>query len=351
MRYHRPASAVAILVSVLGVSTALPAAPAAPSAAPSYKITKSVPLGGADGWDYLYFEPHSHRVYVSHSTEITVVDGHNGDIVGRVQGLSGVNGVTAIPELGKGYTDSRARKAAVAFDLNSFTATKDIPADVDTDGLIYDPATRRIFLMNGDGMDATVIDATNDQALANIPLQGKPEYLVSDNAGHVYINITDKREIVRLDARALKIDARWPIPQCEGPHGLAMDRQSHRLFASCVNKQLVVVDARNGKVVATLPIGRGTDAAAFDPKRKLVFSSNGEGTLSIISEQGPDKFVSMGEVQTKPFARTMALDPESGRIYLVTAELDELNPQAENLRQRYAIRRGTVQLLFLDPSS
>jgi len=348
MRYPHPASAVAILVSVLAVPAALPAAP---DGAPSYKITKSVPLGGTDGWDYLYFEPQSHRVYVAHSTEITVVDGHSGEIVGRVEGISGVNGVTAIPELGKGYTDSRAKKTAVAFDLKSFTATKDIPADTDTDALIYDPATRRVFVMNGDGMVATVIDATNDQALANVPLQGKPEYLVSDNAGHIYINITDKREIVRLDARTLKIDARWPIAECEAPHGLAMDRETHRLFASCVNKQLVVVDAQNGRVIATLPIGRGTDAAAFDPKRKLVFSSNGEGTLSIISEQGPDKFVSLGEIPTKPFARTMALDPASGRIYLVTAELDEVNPQAESLRQRYAIRRGTVQLLFLDPSS
>jgi hypothetical protein len=348
MRYFGPASAVAILASVLALPTA---SAAAPTGAPLYKITKTVPLGGTDGWDYLYFEPQSHRVYVAHSTEITVVDGHNGDIVGRVQGISRVNGVTAIPELGKGYTDSRDKKAAVAFDLNSFMATKDIPADTDTDAVIYDPATRRVFVMNGDGMDATVIDATNDQGLANIPLQGKPEYLVSDNAGYVYINITDKREIVRLDARSLKIDARWPIPECEGPHGLAMDREAHRLFASCVNKQLVVVDAQNGKIVATLPIGRGTDAAAFDSKRKLVFSSNGEGTLSIISEQGPDKFVSLGEVQTKPFARTMALDPATGRIYLVTAELDEINPQAENLRQRYAIRRGTVELLFLDPSS
>jgi hypothetical protein len=345
MRYPRTAMAVASMVCALAMSTAQPAG------TPSYKITKSVPLGAPDGWDYLYFEPQSHRLYVAHSSEITVVDGYSGDIVGRVQGISGVNGVTAIPELGKGYTDSRAKKAAVAFDLNSLKAGMEIPADQDTDAIIYDAATRRVFVMNGDGMVATVIDATNDQALANIPLQGKPEYLVSDNAGHVYVNITDKREIVRIDARALKIDARWPIPECEGPHGLAMDRETHRLFASCVNKQLVVVDAQNGKVVATLPIGRGTDAAAFDPKRKLVFSSNGEGTLSIISEQGPDKFVALGEVQTKPFARTMALDPATGRIYLVTADLDEINPQAENLRQRYAIRRGTVQLLFLDPSS
>jgi hypothetical protein len=346
MRYERLAASAAIIFSLLTAA----AVPAEAAGAPSYKITKTVPLGAPDGWDYVYFEPQSHRVFVAHATQVTVVDGYSGDIVGRVQNIAGVNGVTAIPKLGKGYTDSRGKKAAIAFDLASFKVTKEIPADTDTDALIYDPATQRVFVMNGDGMDATVIDATNDQPVATIPLEGSPEYLVSDNNGHVYINITDKNEIVRVDARAAKIDARWPIPTCERPHGLSMDRETRRLFSSCVNNHLVVVNADNGQVVATLPIGKGSDAAAFDPKRKLVFSSNGEGTLSIIREEGPDKFVSLGEIPTKPFARTMTLDPSTGRLYLVTADLDEVNPKAENLRQRYAIRRGSVQLLFLDPS-
>jgi hypothetical protein len=316
----------------------------------SYKITKTVALGAPDGWDYLYFEPKSHRVYVAHSTEITVVDGHTGDVVGRVEHIGGVNGVTAIPELGKGYTDSRADKSAIAFDLSSLKVTKQIPAAEDTDAVIYDPATRRVFVMEGDAASATAIDPKTDQAVATVNLQGKPEYAVSDEAGHIFVNITDKQEIVRVDARTGTVQARWPIPTCKAPHGLAMDRTAHRLFSSCVNSQLVVVNADSGAVVATLPIGKGTDAAAFDPTRKLVFSSNGEGTLSVIREQDPDHYVSLGDVPTKPFARTMTLDPATGRIYLVTADLDEVNPNAENPRQRYAIRRGTVQLLFLDPS-
>jgi DNA-binding beta-propeller fold protein YncE len=323
---------------------------AAPAAGVSYKITKSVPLGAPDGWDYLYFEPQSHRVYVAHSTEITVVDGRSGDLVGRVTGIAGVNGVTAIPQLRKGYTDSRGSKAAVAFTLDTLKVTREIAADTDTDALIYEPATRRIFVMNGDGMDTTVIDATDDKPVATIALQGKPEFAVADAQGHVFVNITDKREIVKIDARTATIQARWPIPSCEGPHGLAMDRDSRRLFSSCVNSLLVVVDADSGHLIASLPIGRGTDAAAFDPKRKLVFSSNGEGTLSIIREQSPDQYVSLGQIPTKPFARTMTLDPDSGRLYLVTADVDEVNPKAERLRDRYAIRPGTVQLLFLDPS-
>ncbi len=336
-----------LITALLLVAVSAGACAAGP---PAYRITKTVPLGSPDGWDYLYFEPQSQRVFVAHSNEITVVDGRTGNLVGRIEHVGGVNGVTVIPELGKGYTDSRAGKAAVAFDLASLKARRRIPAGEDTDAIVYDPSTRRVFVMDGDGMKAFVIDPGTDQTVATIDLQGKPEFAVSDETGHVFINITDRQEIVRVDARSATIQARWPISSCQSPHGLAMDRATHRLFATCLNNRLVVVDADNGRLVATLPIGKGSDGAAFDSKRKLIFSSNGEGTLSIISEQGPDQFVSLGEVPTKPFARTMTLDPATGRLYLVTADLDEVNPTAQSLRQRYAIRRGTVQLLFVDPS-
>ncbi len=341
-----PRTRIAIVMTAL--TAAMIAAPA--FAAPAYKVTKSVPLGAPDGWDYVTFEPTQHRVYVAHSNEITVVDSRTGDILGRVQGVSGVNGVAVVPSLGKGYTDSRAKKAAIVFDLNTFKVTKEIPADVDTDGVVYEPASKRVFVVNGDAGNATIIDTTNDTAVTNLPLGGKPEYLASDDAGHMYIALTDKKEVVRVDAKAAKVDARWAISECENAHGVAIDRANHRLFVSCANAKMSVVDLDKGSVVATLPIGKGTDAAAFDSKRKLAFSSNGEGTVSVISEQAPDKFASLGEIPSRPFARTMAVDSDSGRLFLVTADLDEVNPNAENLRQRYQIRRGTVQLLFLDPS-
>jgi DNA-binding beta-propeller fold protein YncE len=314
-----------------------------------YKITRTVMLGPPDGWDYLYYEPTQDRVYIAHSTEVTVVDGRSGDIVGRVQGIAGVNGVTAIPALGKGYTDSRGRKAVVAFDLKTFQVIKEISADADTDGLIYEPTTKRVFVVHGDPGTTTVIDAISDKAVGTVQLGGKPEYLVADDAGHVYVILTDKKEIVRINANNTLVDARWPVDDCERGHGLAIDKVNHRLFASCANAKMVVVDSDKGAVLATIPIGKGTDAAGFDAKRKLAFSSNGEGNLSVISEQRPDKFVSLGEVPTKPFARTMTLDPDTGRVFLVTADFDDVNPQAENPRQRYQIKRGTVQLLFLDP--
>lgn len=325
------------------------AATAAPAPTVSYQITRSVPLGAPDGWDYLFFEAQTHRVYVAHGTEITVVDGRSGAVVGRVTGIGGVNGVVALPQLNKGYTDSRAHKAAVVFDLRSFKVTAEIPADTDTDAVIYEPRTRRVLVMNGDGADTTLIDTAHDAAVSNVPLQGQPEFAAADGDGHVFVNITDKREIVKLDAGSARVEARWPIPSCERPHGLAIDRATHRLFSSCVNSVLLVVSADDGRVIATLPIGKGTDAAAFDPKRHLVFSSNAEGTLSVIRQQGPDDYVALSAIPTRPLARTMTLDPDSGRIYLVTADVDELNPKAERLRERYKIRPGTVQLLFLDP--
>lgn len=318
------------------------------AAAPTYKVAKSIPLGAPDGWDYVTYEPTSHRVYVAHANEITVVDTNSGEVVGRVQGIQGVNGVAVIPALGKGYTDSRAKKAAVAFDLKTFKVTKEIPADADTDGVAYEAASNRVFVVNGDAANVTIIDAVTDTAVANLPLGGRPEFLVSDDADHVYINITDKKEIVRVDAKAAKVDARWPIADCEGAHGLAMDKEAHRLFSSCANSKMVVVDSDKGAVLASLPIGKGTDGAGFDPKRKLAFSSNGEGTVSVIAARG-DKFEALGDIPSRPFARTMAVDPDTGRLFLVTADLDEINPKAESLRQRYQIRRGTVQLLFLDP--
>ena len=322
----------------------------AASDTPSYTITRTVPLGAPDGWDYLYYEPQSHRVYVAHGTQITVVDGRSGALLGSVTGIDGVNGVVALPQLHKGYTDSRGKKAAVAFDLTALKVTREIPADTDTDAIVYEPVTRRVLVMNGDGQDTTIIDAASDAAVATIALGGQPEFAAADGSGHVFVNITDKREIVRLDARAAKVEARWPIASCERPHGLAIDPVTHRLFASCVNSLLVVVSSDDGRLVASVPIGKGTDAAAFDPKRRLVFSSNGEGTLSVIRQESADKYVPLGNIPTKPFARTMALDPDTGRVYLVTADVDEVNPKADKLRERYKIRPGTVQLLFLDPS-
>ena len=312
--------------------TSLPAAAqAAGPTAPLYTISRTIPLGAPDRWDYLTYDAGSHRIYAAHSTSVAVIDTQSGQIVGTVP-VPGANGVAVVPSIGKGY-GSRDKKAVLVFDLASLKVIKELPAEEDTDGVIYDPFSKRLFVMDGDPNIATVVDTANDTVVTQLPLGGKPEFAAADGLGKLFINITDKSEIIRVDTRTAKVDARWPIGACERPHGLAIDRGGKHLFPTCTNARMMVVDSTTGRILAQLPIGKGSDGAAFDPKRNLAFSSNGEGTLSIVRSEGAEKFTSLGDVATQPLARTITLDPESGRIYLLSGE-----------------RGGSARLLFVDPA-
>jgi len=333
----------AALVSALPTGRLIAAAPQL------YSITKSIPMGAPDRWDYLVYDPTSHRVYVAHGTEIAVINGQSGESLGKVS-VPGANGVAVVPAAGKGYAGSRASKSVLVFDLEHFTVTKTIPAGEDTDGVVFDPASKRVFVMQGDPKNLLVIDTGSDSVVATIALDGKPEYSAVDGRGKLYVNIADKREIQRIDTRTAKVDATWPIPACESPHGLSIDVQSNQLFASCVNSKLLVVDALSGRVAADLPIGFGTDATAVDTSRRRAFSSNWDGTLSVIDISAAGHAVSLGEVPTQPQARTMALDSASGRVYLVAADRIEVDPAATNPKKRYGTKPGSVRLLFLDPT-
>ena len=314
----------------------------------AYTITKSIQLGSPERWDYLSFDNASHRVYVAHGTEITVVDGRSGEVVGRVGGLVGVNGVAIVPKIGKGYTDSRAKKAGIVFDLETLKVIKEVPADSGTDAVIYDSASKRVFIMNGSSHSITAIDTATDTVAATIALAGVPEFAVADGNGNLYVNLADIREISRINTRSARVTARWPISECDHPHGLSMDSRTERLFSSCLNGKLLVVDSNVGHIVATLPIGQGSDATAFDPKTRLVFSSNGEGTLSVIREEGPEKYVSLGDIRTQPLARTMTVDPQTGRLYLVTADKVESGSNSAGSAGPPGVLPGSVTLLFLD---
>jgi YVTN family beta-propeller protein len=318
--------------------------------APGYTVTKTVMLGAPDRWDYVTFDPASHRVYVAHGDRVTVVDGRDGSMLGEIEGMpGGTHGIAIVASTGRGYTDDGKAGEAVSFDLRTFKVVNRIKAAEDADAVVYDPASSHVFVVNGDTGTLTVIDAKSDSAIATVDVGGKLEFAVSGANGKLYVNGTEKKEIVRVDTKSNKVDAHWSIPDCERPHGLAIDSTTHRLFSSCVNNVLMVVDAQSGVVVAKLPIGRGTDAAAFDPKRKYVFSSNGlDGTLSVIQEKDPQSFVSLGDVKTVVTARTMAVDPQSGRIYMVAADV-EPSPAGGAPQQRRAIVPGSVKLLFLDP--
>jgi DNA-binding beta-propeller fold protein YncE len=333
-------------VGLFSYLTILPVSRAA-AVSELYHFSKSIALGAPERWDYLSFDPSANRLFVAHGDRIDVIDLSTEKVVGKVP-VDGANGVAIVPGIGKGYSGSRGDKSVVVFDLTTFKVLKTLPAAQDTDAIAYDPASQRIFLMQGDPHSITVIDTATDTVALPIHLSGQPEFAVVDGAGKLYVNIEDKSEIQRVDTRTGMVDATWPVTACESPHGLAIDTDSHRLFTSCANSKLLVVNALSGAIVSTVPIGKHTDAAAYDPRTKRVFSSNGDGTLSVIQQQGADHYKSLGEVVTQLGARTMALDPKAGRIFLVTGEYKVVDPSAQDLRKRYSVEPGSVRLLVLD---
>lgn len=325
----------------------------AAQASPLYRLTRSVELGAPDRWDYVVFD-HG-RVYVAHGDRVTVVDGRDGHILGNVEGLAGgAHGVGISNTTGQGFTDDGEAGIAAAFDLKTLKLTKRIAAKADADGIAYDPASGHIFVVDGDTAVLTVIDPKTDQAIANIATGGGMEYAVAGGDGKLYANGAENREILRIDTATNKIDARWPLPGCDSPHGLAIDSRHHRLFSTCVNQVMKIVNTDSGKLVATMPIGQGSDGAAFDPVRKLVFSSNADGSLSVVRESDPDHFSALEAVETGVTGKNMGIDPVSGRLYVVGAVVDPNAPPPPMRNGRPGRRQtlpGTVKLLFFDPAS
>ena len=321
---------------------------AAAQAAPDYSVSKTIALGAPDRWDYLTFDAATHRVAVAHGSEITVVDSDSGAVVGRLGPIK--HGAGVMIANGRVYATSQEPDSLVVFDLVSLKQVAVIPVGKGPDGALYDPASRRGFVVNEDDKTITAIDVETNKPLFTADLGGAPEFF-GVAAGKVFVNIKDRREVLRIDIASGKPDAHWPIPDCEAPHGLAVDEAAHRLFSSCVNGRMMVLDSDNGTVIARLPIGKRTDGAGFDPKRKLAFSSNSQGTLSVIAEKNAAEFVSLGEVPTAPGARTMALDPDSGRIFVVTADVASAEPAQDGGKPtRFSFVPGSLKMLFLDPA-
>ncbi len=316
--------------------------------APGYHVAKQFKLGGEGGWDYLTVDTKARRVYISRSTHVMVVDADTGAIVGDIPNTTGVHGIALVPDLNKGFTSNGRDNAVTVFDLKTLKAIKQIPVGKNPDAIIYDPASKRVFTMNGGSNDTTAIDPQAETVAGTIPLGGRPEFAVSDEKGRVFINIEDKSEIVAVDARKLSVTARWSLAPGEEPSGLAIDRAHRRLFSVCSNKLMVVVNADDGKIVTTLPIGSGVDAAGFDPETNLAFSSNGDGTLTVVHEDAPGKFSIVGNAATQRGARTMALDAKTHQVYVVSAEFGPPPPATpERPRPRPSIVPGTFTLLVL----
>jgi len=311
-----------------------------------YQLKKKIKLGGEGGWDYLAFDSATRRLFISRGTKVMVVDVDAEKQVGEIPDTAGVHGIALAPELNKGFTSNGRGNNVTVFDLKTLATLDHVATGQNPDAIVYDPATKRVFTMNGRSNDATAIDAQTGQVAGTVALGGRPEFAAADGKGHVYANIEDKSEIVEIDSKKLTVTAHWPLAPCEEPSGLAMDTNGRRLFAGCSNKMMAVVDAESGKVLATPPIGQGVDANGFDPGTKFAFASNGEGTLTVVHEDSPAKFSVVEDVTTQRGARTMALDPKTHEVFLVTAEFGPRpEPTQENPRPRPPMIPDTFTVL------
>jgi YVTN family beta-propeller protein len=330
-----------LLVAALACS----AVPSVARAQGPYRVVTQWKIGGDGGWDYLVADAAAHRLYITHGPRVEVIDTDSGKAIGAITGLQGTHGV-ALDAAGKyGYISDGRANAVVVFDRSTLKTVTSIPAGTNPDGIAYEPVTKTVWAFNGRSSDATVIDTTTQKVVATIPLPGRPEFPVADGKGNVYDNIESKNEIVRFDAAAKKVTAEWPA--CDSPSGLAIDTRAHRLFSVCDGKKMAVVDAETGKVLATPAIGEGPDAAGFDAKDKVAFSSNGDGTLTVV-DAGKSSFPVLQNLTTQKGARTMAFDSANGRVYLVSAEFGPRPaPTAQAPRPRPSIVPGSFTVLVV----
>jgi len=304
-------------IAFLVLCVSIPLAAAGQS---GYAILKKIPIPGQGGWDYLAVDDAARRLYVSHGTQVEVLDIDSLQIVGNVPKTPGVHGIAIAPELGRGFVSNGQANTVTIFDLKTLKPIGETPTGQKPDAIIYDPATSRVFAFNGGGNSATAIDAASGKVAGTIGLGGGPELAAADGKGLVFNNLEDESLVLKINSRDLKVEQRWPTAPCASPSSMAMDRANRRLFIGCRSKVMAVVDADSGKVITTLPIGDHVDATAFDSETKLIFNSNGEGTVTVIRQDGPDSYSVIDTVKTLPRAKTMALDPRTHRLFLSTAE-------------------------------
>lgn len=316
--------------------------------APKYQVTGHFAVGGEGGWDYLSFDADGGRLFITRGTHVMVLETATGKVVGDIPETPGVHGVALASDLGVGAISNGKAGSVTLFDLKSLKKTGDVKAGNKPDAILYDPLSHYVFAFNGNSHDATVIDPAKAVVVATIPLDGAPEFAVTDLRGHVFVNLEDKNQMAEIDVRKLTVLAHWPLTGCDSPTGLAIDQKNNGLFSVCSNQVMTVLDAASGKMVATVAIGKHPDAAAFDPETQLVFSSNGDGTLTVVHEDSADKYTVVQTVPTALGARTLALDPKSHKIYLITAKFGATPaPTAEQPHPRPAIIPGSFEVLVV----
>jgi YVTN family beta-propeller protein len=338
MKFCRAAVAASILLIALS------------STAQNYHIADRWKIGGQGGWDYLLSDDSAHRLYVTHNVRVEVVDSATGKPIGAVTGPKGTHGIALNPDGKTGYISDGAGNSIVVFDRTNFSVKATVAAGSNPDGIAFEPKTKTVWAFNGRSQNISVLDATSNAIVDTIPVPGKPEFPQVDGTGSVFVNIEDKNEIVKLDAVTRKGVATWPLAGCDSPSGMAIDTANHRLFSVCDGGKMVVVDYESGKILGLAAIGDSPDAAGYDAKHGLAFSSNGgDGTLTIVGANKPG-FPVLQTVETQKGARTMALDVSTGRIYLVSAQLIPAPaPTATMPHPRPSAVPGSFEIIVVQP--
>ena len=316
-----------------------------------YKIANRYNLEGNGGWDYLTMDESTGKLYISHGTVVQVLDVNSGKVIGKISDLKGVHGIALVPELNKGFITNGRDTSVTVFDLQDYkTLEKITVTGINPDAILYDAFSNKLFVYNGRSANATVIDAATNKVVETIPLDGKPEFSVCDGKGKVFVNIEDKNEITLINSATLKVEKSWSISPGEEPSGLAFDINNNRLFSVCGNKLLIVSDAENAKVITTLPIGDGSDGVTFDPGLSRIYSSNGEGNITVIQEENANSFKVFETVVTQKGARTITIDTKTHHIYMPCAEYGETPEKTnENPHPRPPIKPGTFTILDICP--
>jgi YVTN family beta-propeller protein len=348
----RAALCVALAGACLGLG--LSQAAQAASIGASYQVVAQYPLTGSEGWDYLSFDGKRNRLFISRARHVQVMDTKTGKLVGEIADTDGVHGVAFAQDLKLGFTSNGKANTVTVFNLDTLAPVDTIKVTgIKPDFIYYEKAHKRIYTANGGSANLTAIDAATRKVVATIDLGGAPEAIVSDKQGrHLFVNLEDKNELVKVDTQEGKVVARWPMAACDAPTGLAFDWKDERLFAVCHNATMMVLDAKTGKIVKEVASGAYADAANFDAKEKLVYSSNGEGSLTVVHEDTPDTYTVLGKFDTMKGAKTMAVDHKTHRVYLVSAQFGPAPAAtADNPHPRPPILPDTVKVLVAEPKA
>ena len=310
-----------------------------------FKILNTFHIQSAGGWDYIAVGPGNNRLYVSHGTQVNILDKTTGDSIGVIENTTGVHGIAFDKSQNKGFTSNGRLNNVTVFDLKTNAVIAQISTGLNPDAIMYETFTKKIITCNGRGKNLSFIDPVSNKLLDSIDVGGKPETAVSNGMGKLFVNIEDKNEIVEVDLKTMVVEGHWPVGPGEEPTGLVIDKNTNRLFAGCGNKFLIAVNAANGKVVASVPIGDGCDGVAFDEDSKNIYTSNGEGTMSVFNEKAADKLEAVATVTTKRGARTIIIDGQTHWLYLPTADFEKPDPNTPNARPKMI--PGTFQVLVI----